>query len=1616
MTPIGIKLTLDGQREVSQGLKQVGNDVNSLGSAGGKLGGLSQGMDKAALSAGQLRMATQQLPLQFQDIVVSLQAGQQPLTVFLQQGSQIAGSFGGAAAAAKAMAGYVVGLINPLTLAGAAVAVLGAAYYQGSKEQDAWIKGIVTTGNASGVTTSQLREYARQMDDVAGTQARAAAGLADFVSAGVRGGDELRRYTEAAVMWEKATGQAVSTTAKQFADLQKDPLQGVIKLNEGTNFLTVSVYEQIKALEAQGDKAGAARVAMDALDSATRERAKEIENSLGYIEIAWNGIASAAKKGWDAMLNVGRSQTVDEKLVEARQKLDAMQSEAPGVYERGTHEVRLKRQRELVASLEAESAAQALNAAAKSHSAQQTQALLAFDNKYSKALESEISLQDKLNRTRAEAVAAGKGEADIKKVLAYVTEEHNKSLGNGASAAKQAKTSYETLLSAINQKIVAMQSEAVAGEKLTETEKLRAKLQEELSTKGRQYSAQQRADLEARLLVLDVVEQQAIAAKTLAKANEDDAKALERLTNQRENALRTLQQSVVAAQDEERAAAMAAASNISTAEAVALLAQARSEDAYQQAVANGEAPQTLYFLEQEMAARRKLAEVMGQRTVREANEKAAKEMAREWERVSRTVGDTLADYIMAGGKDAATYLKRLFATLVLQPVVQTVVGGVLGTGVAGASGVASGGGASGLVNLAQQAYGALTSPIFSNFGMGMAGNIQQLGGTLFSKGFESLGSGFVDFGNTVAQFSDAINIAGDVFGYGSALYSLSKGNYGSALGTAVGTYFGGPVGAMLGSTLGGLLDGALGGFSSRGANHVGGTYSSQGLNDRQVAIALGLPAGGNKAGDLYKRSNAALDKSLAGLAGGLLGVYNGLIEQTGGNKLGINAGFAINPKYDDEESYGYFRIIDEVTGKVLAKYDNRDLSSNHDKAWQQYSSAMAGAFVGQLKQADIPGWMRDVLDGLGGAITTEGFAQAAQQIALMDSAFKSWAVNVDGFDGLAASVQTTLVRTAGGFDALAASVEGYYQNFYTEQERAAKSAVQMSEVLAEYGVELPATTEQYRALVEQQLAAGDAGAELAAVLLGMQGSFKSAADVWQKELADLVGSVDSFFGGLQSAIDSLSADVAADRKSIVRGSNVMSAADIAAGIAGALVNRPSMDSLGGAAAVSLAAGEGFAEAKTAIEAAQKALQDAQAKRDGATSARDSVASQIAAANDRLAYLQWDSSQLWGDGSKSGHSLSKRKRWQRDIDAAMASQLSQRDQLERQLEPLVQAAAQQQAAYDAVAASAAGAAEQLAAAQQALAVAQAAEMQAKVDYAAEMNQFVIDAGNSVDKLGDLRGEVMSFYEAQAQAVQAMLQSAGNLRGVVDQLRLGQLTTAQTAAELGSRYAADYSMALSTTGSVRAGYVDGMAANLSGLTQALQAEAATSEDWRIQTAKLFAQASNAAGLLEGDASSDSYQDVTLELLDSIDAALADLSGIAQSAEDMIVEAINTGSSGNLEGLRAIVAALKGETIPAFATGGWHTGGMRLVGENGPELEVTGPARYWNASQTAAMFGGGGGAEVLAEMRALRQENQQLRQEAQAHALAGLDLQEQVYVLMKRWDQQGAPNARPAEMEQA
>lgn len=297
-------------------IDQKGLDAAKFEPALARLRDLEGGLQRTGVSAAQTAAALRLVPAQFTDIATSLAGGQSPLTVLLQQGGQLKDSFGGIGPAARALGGYVAGLINPFTLAAGAVGALGVAYFKGASEGEEFRKQIILSGNAAGVTAGQLQGMAVSIAGVVGTQGKAADVLAQLVATGRVSRESMQGVAAAIVRTSEATGEATEKLVADFASLGKTPAESVLKLDEKYRFLTASVYEQISALEKQGRTEEAAAVAQRALSITLEDRSKAVVDNLGALESAWNMVAKGAKGAWDAMLNVGREDTFDEKIAD----------------------------------------------------------------------------------------------------------------------------------------------------------------------------------------------------------------------------------------------------------------------------------------------------------------------------------------------------------------------------------------------------------------------------------------------------------------------------------------------------------------------------------------------------------------------------------------------------------------------------------------------------------------------------------------------------------------------------------------------------------------------------------------------------------------------------------------------------------------------------------------------------------------------------------------------------------------------------------------------------------------------------------------------------------------------------------------------------------------------------------------------------------------------------------------------------------------------------------------------------------------------------------------------------------------------------------------------------
>lgn len=292
-----------------------------------RLGESGEAMQSAGISAGQYKQAMRQLPAQLTDITTSLASGMPLWMVAIQQGGQIKDSFGGIGNASRAL----VSTLNPLTLAIAAVvAGVGAlvlAWHQGSAEADEYNQALILTGNYAGVTAGQLAALAREMDGLRGvSQGSAAAALTEVAGTGKFAGDQIKLVAVAAEQMRVATGKAVSETVAEFAELAKDPITAILKLNETQHFLTAAQLEQIRTLQLQQGEQAAATEAMRVYAAMIADRTPQITENLGTIERAWRSIKTAASETWDGLLNIGRITDDSQRITELTNKIAYLKS------------------------------------------------------------------------------------------------------------------------------------------------------------------------------------------------------------------------------------------------------------------------------------------------------------------------------------------------------------------------------------------------------------------------------------------------------------------------------------------------------------------------------------------------------------------------------------------------------------------------------------------------------------------------------------------------------------------------------------------------------------------------------------------------------------------------------------------------------------------------------------------------------------------------------------------------------------------------------------------------------------------------------------------------------------------------------------------------------------------------------------------------------------------------------------------------------------------------------------------------------------------------------------------------------------------------------------------
>ena len=478
-----------------------------------RLTGFCDDLGKTGQSAAQTAYAMRMIPAQMTDIIVGLSTGQSPFMVLMQQGGQLKDMFGGIGPAIKGVGGYVLGLINPVTLAAAAVGVLGLAYYKGSQEQGEFYKSLTLNGNLVGKTTGQLADMAARVSVVANsTTGVTAATLNQIVSSGKVAAESLERVTTAVVEISEATGIATEKLVGDFNDIAADPVAAITKLNDQYHFLTLATYNQIKALQDEGNQQDAARVATDAYANAMQQRANDIHQNLGILERAWDSLAKTAKGAWDAMLDIGREQTGTERISQIRKELDWIDKAAGGKLFFGGRKAELEDE---LNNLQSQITTEGVLTEIISSHDKAEQQRIKTQQEADRVNQQYLSNADKRNK-------AIKQQSEFLKAGAITAEQYSKNVSRINEMYKDPKPpktpkskaytedAATRLLDQINQQTAALQSQLDASDKLNSATQARVKFEQQIADlkSKTQLTADQKSILSRSDEILQAYKQQ----------------------------------------------------------------------------------------------------------------------------------------------------------------------------------------------------------------------------------------------------------------------------------------------------------------------------------------------------------------------------------------------------------------------------------------------------------------------------------------------------------------------------------------------------------------------------------------------------------------------------------------------------------------------------------------------------------------------------------------------------------------------------------------------------------------------------------------------------------------------------------------------------------------------------------------------------------------------------------------------------------------------------------------------------------------------------------------------------------------------------------------------------
>lgn len=696
-----------------------------------------------------------------------------------------------------------------------------------------------------------------------------------------------------------------------------------------------------------------------------------------------------------------------------------------------------------------------------------------------RAMRAKIDSRKEAQQAATKELSAAAAAEAAKPKLNYSTAKPDKL---GKSTAEQI-SDYEKLRRSIMEKQSTDDLQLVTSNALTESDKIRAKMQADLASGAIKLTAAEVTQTGAALEKLKATEK--IIAEE--KAYQEFIKARYESSSKLVNA---------AVEEADKNEALAKTFGMTKA-AIEDLEIARLQEQLTSLQGVNQTTAEIAKLEALIDAKKRNRDAVGKLDTLETSAKAAKQAEEDWKKTSESINASLTDALMRGfesGKDFASNMRdtivNAFKTMVLRPVISAIMSPVTAVGAA---------------------LG----------GMGSAANAAGIGGStasLFSTGsaLAQMGSLFPEASSAVLGFTNAAaagvqSMVGITGTSAQMVTSLTQAGYAgtSAAGAAAGSAFASAIP---------YIGAAVLAYSLLTQDH--GTPTSN-----TGSTARAFDAAGNVTGSesYYGGTSAGADAMIVKMQDAYM---------QGAKSLGIatvasNFNFSGNTGKNGESPN--FALGGGAGGKSFQQTEIK----LDDAA---VALAASRAVFAALQGSELPTYLAGVFDHLSaGAATQEQITAAlagAQALAAWHTALT--ALPFDSLTNASYSTMQALISASGGLDKLGANLASYYANFYSAGEKSQQTTDNVQQAFSALGLVMPEISAQtktlYRAEVERLMALDQsipANAQALAGALSLNTAVSDLANAFQTSVASARSAIATLNGLSSNDANLFSAKAAA---------------------------------------------------------------------------------------------------------------------------------------------------------------------------------------------------------------------------------------------------------------------------------------------------------------------------------------------------------------------------------------------------------------------------------------------------------------------------------------------------------